>query len=118
LGCGRNRTPFFDIGRLPSGNTKPKVLFHGIEVAILMEERVTALDAVGGDDDVYRLADRNTLAAERSIVASRPNREVIIEKRNDRITAEIALDVCRMGFIAGTLKHFQQDEIPDQQRLA
>jgi hypothetical protein len=54
---------------------------HGLEISVAVEQGVTAPNTNGANNEVHRLADRDTAAAQESVVRGRPDRQLRMEQR-------------------------------------
>jgi hypothetical protein len=63
------------------------MLREGREVAILLQQLMIVLDAIGGDDDVGRSPNREAEPPERSIISRASNGELGIEHGDDAVTS-------------------------------
>ena len=93
------------------------MLLHRREVAIFMQESVPMHDAVRADDDVGGLAHGDAPISQPAVIAGGARGKVGIEKRDEVILTQIALDARGVGVVPGTLEYFKQDEVADEQRL-
>ena len=75
-------------------------------------------DAKRANDDVRSLADRDAEVPQLAIIPGGSWGEIGVEKRHDIETAQAAFDARRMGFVPGSLKNFEQNEVADQYRFA
>jgi hypothetical protein len=76
------------------------------------------LNAKGADNAVGGFADGDAQPPQLAIVPSGPSGQIAIQKRNDGIMAQCALDARGMSFVPSALKDLEQDEIAAQERLA
>src|SRR3954453_23359763 len=70
---------------------EPEKAFHRLEIAVGMQQHMAALDAERADDQVDRLADRDPLAAKKSIVRGGDHCQSGVAQRNSLESAERAL---------------------------
>lgn len=90
------------------------MLDHRIEITILVQQKMAVLDAVGGDDDVGRLADGDAALAKQAVVCGGAGSERCSEQRNDWKSGHRCFDRRSMFVVARSLQHLRQNEISDQ----
>lgn len=66
---------------------------------------MSALDTVGADDEVGRLADRDAAIAKPAIKPGDLDGEKVVQQRNDLIAAQQPLDPRGVQFVPGSLKN-------------
>src|ERR1700737_3496038 len=81
-----------------------------------MQQRMTAFDTEGTNDDINRLADGNAAPAEKPIIRGRSDRQLWARQRHDLVLAERALDELRLRLGAKALQHLAQDQVAHEQR--
>ena len=86
-----------------------------IEVTVLVEETIAILDAEGRNDQVRRSFGCYALAAEPAIVVGSTDSDVMPEHFRHGKAEEFSLDLQSDLFGGYALKHFQQDNVADNQ---
>jgi hypothetical protein len=89
------------------------MFLHWRKIAVVVQQRVMVLDAVGGDDDVSRLSDRNSQSPQLAIISGGTRRKIGIQKRHDCVSTQPAFDACSMRLVSGALENLEQDEVAD-----
>lgn len=102
----------------PSRDHETEMFRHRCKVAIVVQQRVTVLDAVRADDDVGCLADRDAEFPQLAIVTGGAGGQIGIQKRHYRILAQSAFDARGMGLVSRTLENLEQYEIADEERFS
>ena len=87
-----------------------------MKVAIAEQQRQVGLDAGGGDDPVDRLAHRDSLAAQRSVVLCCLPGIAATKHRQQSQGAEQLPGGGHVALAAEALHHLHQDQIADRQR--
>jgi hypothetical protein len=95
-----------------------EMLLHWQEISVVMQQGVLILDAESANDNVGRLADLDAKSSQSAIITGGPGSEVGAQKLHERIPAQCALNTRSMFLIPRALKHLEQNEVADQQRLA
>src|SRR5258708_6504000 len=103
---------------LVSRDHETEMFLHRREIAVIVQQRMAMLDAEGTNDDVGRLANRDTQISEFAIVAGGARGKGGIQERHESISTQSAFDTRRMGLVPCALKDLEQDEIADQKRFA
>lgn len=92
------------------------MLGKGLEIAILMEQLVSVLDAVRCNQDVDRSADGDSKSSQMTIVSGSERGCAVVEHRRNLETTQIAFDALSMAIVACALKHFEQDQVANDDR--
>src|SRR5215467_8714031 len=100
-----------------SGGLEPEEADHRLEIAVVVQQGVPALDAESADDQIDSLADRYPPGAQRAVIGGRLDGQIGIEQRDDGEAPQSAFDKPCLAIRAQSLQHLAQDQIPDQQRL-
>ena len=93
---------------------EPEMLAHRLEIAILVQQRVAVLDAVGADDQIRRLADRAVGSPQDAVVSRHLNRQGFTEHRHNLEVTQLAAKSRGMRFVACASQHLQQDDVAHQ----
>lgn len=91
-----------------------EVAHHGIEVPVVVQQTMAALDAEGSYDDVNGFPDGDAEAAQGSAVMRADNRHTLIKHGCDGEAPKAALDPGGVRVVAGALQDFQEDQVANQ----
>ena len=83
------------------------MFLHQSKIAVVMQQGVAVLDAVGTDDDVRGLADRDTERTELTVIPCHTWSQVGIEQRDDFEGLQTAFDTGSMPIVARALQHLE-----------
>jgi hypothetical protein len=100
-----------------SHDLEAKMLLHRCKIAVIVQQRMTMLDAKGADDDVGCFPDRDAQFSQPAMVPGGASGQMGIQKAHNRVLAQPALNARGMGVIPSALKDFEQDQIADQERF-
>lgn len=84
-----------------------------VEVAVAVSQRVIRFDAVGGDQRVHCLADRDATLAQRAVVARRLYCNVLTADVDSVQPCQQLPRLIEIPLAAEALQHFGQDEVAD-----
>lgn len=90
------------------------MLNHRLEIAVLMEEGVSTLDAEGADDEIRRLANCYAEASQAPIILGGLRRERGVEHPGDAKLPELSFDRSSMPLAICAAQHFEKDDVPDE----
>lgn len=90
------------------------MLGHGIEIPIIVQERVAFLNAECANDYVDGLAHCDTAFPQQAIIAGCPNGEAVVKHRTDRELAQIRFDGGCMTVIARALEDLHKNKIANK----
>src|SRR5882724_7214015 len=82
-----------------------------IEIAIIVQQAVPALNAEGRDDEVGGRANCDSMSSERPIVSRRLHGDAVVEHAFDFELAHFPLDLLGVQIVARPLQNFEQDNI-------
>lgn len=91
---------------------------HRLEVAVVVQQCMTMLDAIRADDQVRHLADCDPNAAQHPVIASYLNSERFIEHSCHLERAQVPGEARGVPLIVGTPQHLHQYDVPHQERPA
>ena len=90
-----------------SDHAQSQVRGHGVEVVVVMEQKMAARQAERPDDQVNGLADRHALVAQGPIVPGAEDRELFVEHSLDPELAQIGLEPRGVRLAPRALQHLR-----------
>lgn len=90
------------------------MLHERLEIAVAEQQGQAVEDAAGGDQRVDGLADRHALRAQCAVVSRRKRRRFGFGDRDHRKRTEHRLDRAKLAVVPDALKHFDDDQITEQ----
>lgn len=91
-----------------------EVAHHGVEVPVVVQQAMAALDAEGSYDDVNGLANGDAERAQGSVVMRARDRDMLVEHGCDGEAPKATLDPGGVWVVAGALQDFQEDQVTNQ----
>jgi hypothetical protein len=93
------------------------MLLHGHEIAVSVQQPVSAFDAEGRDDKVCGLPHGDAKAAQAPIIVGAARCQIGIEQSHQRELPQLAFHASGVALIASALQDFQKDQVSDKERL-
>src|SRR3954464_11184278 len=94
------------------------MLLEGIEVSVIVQQVIPALDTAGSDNATDCLTNCDAQAAQRPEVPRRLNSEFAPAEFHMCQSSEQDLRLPERRFVGETLQNLGQDQVPNGQRLA
>jgi hypothetical protein len=90
--------------------------FVSVVIAIGVQEFMFVFDAVGGDQAIYRFADRDTLAPKQAVVVRALQRQRRADHFSLEVFSKCPACLLEIGVITEPLQYLRQDQIANEDR--